>query len=263
MSKYLPLYVALGLLSVDAVIEVAFVGSMVGFLHDRAGKFFTIDAPNGSFDLHGKPKGLLVDQGHTSNGAAGTALVLVGLGGALAIWYDKRRERRVCICSSPSRRPGLTFSAFQTQATGHSGIFTFWVVMTILSWLLTFGALLYTFILTTQTDNQHINLTVAAANPEPLMYPLQNWTPENWFIAVLELPLAHDSDRSKIRNNLRLMRGWRWNLIPLFIIGLVVAALAVFELMGGHAQKFAGRFGGKRWKQGDSNEKFRNSTQSA
>jgi hypothetical protein len=98
MSNYLPLYVAMSVLMVDAVIEVAFVGSMVGFLHDRAGKFFTIDAPNGSFDLHGKPKGLLVDQGHTSNGAAGTALVLVGWLGLLTIFYERRRTRRVC-CS--------------------------------------------------------------------------------------------------------------------------------------------------------------------
>jgi len=216
---------------VDAVIEVAFVGSMVGFLHDRAGKFFTINAPNGSFNLHGKPKGLLVDQGHTSNGAAGTALILVGVLGLLVITYDKRRARR-------------------TQATNHSGIFIFWVVMTVLSALLTLAAIIYTFVLTAQTDDQSINLTVAAANPEPLMYPLDNWTPENWFIAVLDLPLAHDSDRSKIRNNLRLMRGWRWNLIPLFILGVGVSALAVWELVAG-----------RRWKQGDSREKFRDSTQ--
>ncbi|KIW67319.1 hypothetical protein PV04_06583 [Phialophora macrospora] len=231
MSNYLPLYVAMSVLMVDAVIEVAFVGSMVGFLHDRAGKFFTINAPSGAFNLHGKPEGLLVDQGHTSNGAAGTALVLVGWLGLLTIWYERRRTSR-------------------TQATKHSGIFIFWVVMTVLSAMLTLAALIYTFVLTAQTDDQSINLTVAAANPEPLMYPLDKWTPENWFVAVLDLPLARDSDRSKINNNLRLMRGWRWNLIPLFILGVVVASLAVWELVGG-----------RRWRQGDSKEKFRDSTQ--
>ena len=95
--SHLPLYIAMSVLMVDAVIEVAFIGSMVGFLHDRAGKFFTINAPNGAFDLHGKPKGLLVDQGHTSNGAAGTALILVGVLGFLALWNDQRRFRRVCL----------------------------------------------------------------------------------------------------------------------------------------------------------------------
>ncbi|KIW95303.1 uncharacterized protein Z519_03887 [Cladophialophora bantiana CBS 173.52] len=232
MSNYLPLHVAMSFLMVDAVIEVGFVGSMVGFLHDRAGRFFTIDAPNGTFDLHGKPKGLLVDQGHTSNGAAGTALVLVGFLGLLTIWNEKRRARR-------------------TQATNHSGLFVFWVVMTVLSALLTLAALIYTFVVTAQTDDQTINLTVAAANPEPLMYPLDKWTPENWFVAVLALPLAHASDRRDIRNHLRLMRGWRWNLIPLFILGVVVAVLAVWELVGG-----------RKWRQGDSKEKLRNSTQS-
>lgn len=96
---YLPLLVAITVLSIDAVIEVGMVGAMVGFLHDRAGKFFTIDAPSGSFDLHGKPAGLLVDQGHTSNGAAGTAFVLVGWLGYLVIFYERRRARRVCIWS--------------------------------------------------------------------------------------------------------------------------------------------------------------------
>jgi hypothetical protein len=252
MTNLVPLYVALGLLMIDGVIEVGLVGSMVGFLHDRAGKFFTIDAPNGSFDLHGKPKGLLVDQGHTSNGAGGTALILVGVLGLLVIWYDKRRARRVSSAfPSTSQAEDDLIVLPQTHATNHSGIFIFWVVMSVLSAMLTLGALIYTFVLTAQTDNQHINLTVAAANPEPLMYPLQNWTPENWFIAVLELPLAHASDRRDIRNNLHLMRGWRWNLIPLFILGVAAAALALLELLGG-----------RRWRQGDSKEKFRDSTQS-
>lgn len=115
--------------------------------------------------------------------------------------------------------------------------------------MLTLAALIYTFVLTNNHDNQSIDLTVAAANPEPLMYPLEEWTPENWFVAVLDLPLALPSDRRKIRQELRIMRGWRWNLIPLFILGLIVATLAVLQLVGG-----------QRWRrQGDSKEKFRDS----
>jgi hypothetical protein len=100
-AGYTPLYIALGVLMLDALLEVSFVGSMVGFLHDRAGKFFTINTPQGPFRLHGKPKGLLVDQGHTSNGAAGTALILVGVLGLLVIWHDKRRARKVSL-SNPN-----------------------------------------------------------------------------------------------------------------------------------------------------------------
>lgn len=242
---------------VDGLIEVGFIGSMVGFLHDRAGKFFTIDAPNGTFDLHGKPVGLLADQGHTSNGAAGTAIVLVGILGLLTIFLERRRARKVSR-DNPFENvkksyisTGILTNQPQSSTSGHSGLFIFWVVMTVLSAMLTLAALIYTFVLTAQTDNQTIDLAVAAANAEPLAYPLDQWTPENWFIAVLELPLAHESDRSKIQNNLRLMRGWRWNLIPLLILGLTVAALAVWELVGG-----------RRWKEGDSREKLRHSTQS-
>ncbi|KAI1618793.1 hypothetical protein EDD36DRAFT_43138 [Exophiala viscosa] len=226
--QYTPLYVALGLLMLDGVIEVGMVGSMVGFLHARAGKFFTVNASTGTFDLHGKPVGLLVNQGHTSNGAAGTAVVLVGIIGLLVIWYEKRRAR-------------------QTQMTGHSKVFLFWVVMTFVSAGLTLSAIVYTFVVTAQTNSQSINLSVAEANPEPKMYPLDQWTPENWFIAVLKLPLEHESDRSTIRYHLDLMRGWRWNLIPLFILGLAASMTALWELIGG-----------RRWMEGESREKLRN-----
>jgi hypothetical protein len=124
--------------------------------------------------------------------------------------------------------------------------------MTWLSAGLTLAALIFTFIVTHQTDGQSINLTVAEANPEPAMYPLDNWTPENWLKAVLKLPLAHQSDRNTIRYHLDLMEGWRWNLIPLFVLGLVVALLALMELIRG-----------RRWTVGESREKFRHSAQSA
>jgi len=117
--------------------------------------------------------------------------------------------------------------------------------MTLLSALLTLSALIYTFVVTHQTDHQSIDLAIAAQNPEPLAYPQDKWTPENWFVAVLALPLAHDSDRQTIRNHLRLMRGWRWNLIPLFILGVVVCVLAGLEL-----------FRGRRWIE-QKREKYR------
>ena len=119
--------------------------------------------------------------------------------------------------------------------------------MTFVSAGLTLSALIYTFIVTNNTDNQSIDLTVAEANPEPKMYPLDQWTPENWFIAVLKLPLANESDRSTIRYNLDLMRGWRWNLIPLFILGLAAAMTALWELIQG-----------RKWMTGEGREKLRN-----
>ncbi|EHY59106.1 hypothetical protein HRR83_001623 [Exophiala dermatitidis] len=264
--SYLPLYIALSLLMVDGLIEVGFVGSMVGFLHDRAGKYFTVNAPQGTFNLHGKPAGLLVNQGHTSNGAAGTAVVLVGIGGLLTIWYEKRRQGQRRKQPSPSSQIqstdyGQQHEQYNDSRGGPSRLFLFWTLMTVLSAMLTLAALIYTFIVTYQTDHQTINLSVAAANPEPAFYPLDKWTPENWFVAVLALPLAHESDRRDIRNHLRLMRGWRWNLIPLFVLGVVVVALAVWEVVRGRVRGRRGGGGvGKRWVQGDeAREKFRHS----
>jgi hypothetical protein len=93
----------LPVLMIDGLIEVGFIGEMVGFLHDRAGKSFTVSYPTGqTFELHGKPKGLLVDQGHTSNGAAGTAIVLVGIGGFLTMWLHRRRARLVSLRTIPT-----------------------------------------------------------------------------------------------------------------------------------------------------------------
>lgn len=208
---YSAFLILLPILMVDAVIEVGFVGSMVGFLHDRAGRTFTIDWPQQTFELNGKPKGLLVNQGHTSNGAAGTALILVGVLGLLTIWWERRKSS-------------------STRYSSH--LFVFWTTFTVLSALLTAAALIYTFIVTYQTNDQSISLPIAAASVG-LAYPNLNWTPENWFDAVLALPLASESDRSNIRTHLLLMRGWRWNLIPLLVLGWLVAGLNVAEVVRG------------------------------
>ncbi len=123
--------------------------------------------------------------------------------------------------------------------------------MTWLSAALTLSALIYVNVVVAQTDNQSIDLSVAEAHPEPQMYPLDKWTPDNWFKALLALPLAHDSDRGTLKYHLRLISGWRWNLIPLFIIGAAVALLALWELIRA-----------RRWTTGESREKLRHSGQS-
>ncbi|KAL6246461.1 hypothetical protein RBB50_006697 [Rhinocladiella similis] len=230
-SPFFPFYIILPILMIDGLIEMGMIGETVGFLHARAGKFFTVNTSSGSFDIHGKPKNLYVDQGHTSNGAAGTAVILIGLGGLLTIWLENRRARK-------------------TNATSHSFLYIFWVVLTWLSAALTLSALIYVNVVVAQTDNQTIDLSVAQENPEPAMYPLQHWTPDNWFKALLKLDLAHSSDRGTLKYHLRLISGWRWNLIPLFIIGAAVAILALWELIRS-----------RRWTTGESREKLRGSGQ--
>lgn len=210
------LYVAIGALMVDSIIELAFVSSMVGWLHRRAGGSFEIGYNGGSFSLHGKPLNLIVDQGHTSNGAAGTAFILIGLGGLLVLWMRSR--------------PNL----WQKGITKF--LYHFWLVMTVLSALLTLSALIFTFVVTNDYRDQTIDTAFASTlNNQPypnyVAYPRNKWTPENWFDAVLELDLVSSSDRSSISTMTAIMRGWRINLIPMFIIGIIVSVLAVMDAL--------------------------------
>jgi hypothetical protein len=89
---------ALVLLMIDAAIELALISSMVGYLHrSGANQYPFISDDGGSLAfINAKPKGLLLNEGHTSNGASGTALILICFGGFLVLWHERRRERRVC-----------------------------------------------------------------------------------------------------------------------------------------------------------------------
>ena len=210
---------------------MSFIANTVAFLAGRASTYFDVSYPTGStFGLRGHPVGLMVDQGHTSNGAAGTALILIGFGGLLVIWLERRRARKVSRNNITYDRVAADINGPKTGDSRPSGLFTFWIVLTILSTLLTLAALIYVFVLGSQTDNQTIDLQIASQNSQPSKYPLDDWTPDNWFGAILnQVPLTYDSDRHKINQQLRIMRGWKWNLIPLFVLGLITTCTAVWE----------------------------------
>ncbi|KAK4236159.1 hypothetical protein C8A03DRAFT_17162 [Achaetomium macrosporum] len=211
LSLLLPIGLTTFLLAVDAAISVGLVSSMVAFLHHYGRGPFPVANPAGSyFLLAGEPANLVTDQGHTTNAAGGTALVLVAFGGMIALWLE-RRSRKKRDSSSP--------------------VFYLWALIVLLSWLLTLVALIYTFVETSKTGNQFIDLAVAEANPAPVKYPDNRWTPENWYSAVLDLPLVRDNNRRIISGNLTIMRAWRWNLIPLFILGFVLLALVALEVL--------------------------------
>jgi len=234
------LYVSMALMMLSSAIEMAFISSMVYWLHYRAGKAFEVNYNGSSFSLHGKPFGLLVDQGHTSNGAAGTAFVGIGLGGLLALHLRDRASR-----AGKTRGFAIIF-------------YHFWLVLTTLAVMLALAALIYTFLLTSQHAGQTIDVQLASGlnnHPYPnyVAYPLQLWTPENWFTAVLKLSLESSSDRSDIQTHLAVMKGWRWNLIPVFLFTLAVWVLAIADAVQRRRQvreiKGYGQFaaaGGKR-----------------
>ncbi|KAJ0118723.1 hypothetical protein J7T55_012977 [Diaporthe amygdali] len=86
------LNVAIGLLMVVSIIELSLVSATVGFLSQRAKGTFDIKTGDSTFPISGEPAKLIVDQGHTSNGASGTAFIVIGCSllltlGALAFTF--------------------------------------------------------------------------------------------------------------------------------------------------------------------------------
>lgn len=216
--KYI--YGALLLLSIDAAISLGFVSSMVAFLHTKGGGPFEVENPaGGTFQLRGEPANLITDQGHTTNGAGGTALVLVGFGGIIALLLESK-SRKKSGKSSP--------------------LFYVWAVVVILSWLLTLAALIYTFVVTNMHRHQTIDLDIAV-DSFPEKYAKDSWTPENWYSAVLDLDLVNDADVNVINHNLRLMRGWRYNIIVLSFLNFILMDLVILEIA--RSRKSRGNYG--------------------
>jgi hypothetical protein len=91
-------------------------------------------------------------------------------------------------------------------------------------------------VLQSRTGKQVIDLNILAENPFPKKYPVDSWTPENWYKEVLNLPLAEDKDRTIIAYVLRIMRGWKYNLIAFFLVGFVLSSLVVTEWLRSRKQ---------------------------
>lgn len=210
MTRQLYLYVAIGLVMVDSIIELAFVSSMVGWLHSTASGTFSINYNGSTFDLIGEPRHLLVDQGHSSNGSAGTAFIVVGIGGILALWLRSRSN--------------IQISRFSTI------FYRTWLVFTILATIFTLATLAYVFTVTNAHRGQAIDVGLASTLVDS-RYPKDTWTPQGWFEAVLQLDLANASERNDIAHHFRLMRAWQYNLIPMFLLQLIMTALAVLDAM--------------------------------
>ena len=202
----LALKLAIAVLMVDSIIELSFISATVGWLHATASGTFPIRSGDGAttFDLRGEPATLLTDQGHTSNGASGTAFVLIGLGGIIALWL---------------RRAGGRVGA---------SVYHLWVAVNFLALMLTLGALAYVFAVTNAHSGQDINIA-RALSLNGAQYPLEHWTPQGWFAAVLRLDVADDGVRGDIESHYRIMLGWQYNLIPFFLIQLVETVLAVMD----------------------------------
>ena len=231
MSLLLPLGGALILLTIDSAIELAFISSMVGYLHRSGANQYPFNSDNGTSALiNAKPAHLLLNEGHTSNGAAGTCLILICFGGFLVLWTQRRRDQKVVLLMSWLGKEARLTKTPQNTSPRPSRLFLIYTIFTVISFLLTTAALGYTFAVTNQTKGQTID-TAVAVQFQGEGYPLDQWTPENWTKALLALPITSDEDASYLEHWLRVMEGWKWNLIPMFLIGLCVASLSVMDCL--------------------------------
>lgn len=206
MNSRIALYASLALLMVVAIIELSFISATVGWLHSTASGTFKFAFDGSTYNLKGVPKNFIVDQGHTSNGAAGTAFILIGIGGFLILWLSSR--------PNPHK---ITIAFYHA-----------WLVTNVLSLLLVLSALIYTFVVTNDHKGQTIDPSIAASLKGQKYY-IDSWTPQNWFSALLKLDLVDSSERSDIKSHLRIMRGWQYNLIPFFIIHLLETSVALWD----------------------------------
>jgi len=206
------LKIFIGLLMIVSIIELSLISATVGFLSKRAKGTFNIVADGSTFPISGEPANLIVDQGHTSNGASGTAFVIIGCCGILALWLRNR--------------PGY----YTKSAAGllSRGWYRLWLGLNIPALLLTLGALAFTFAVANAHDGQRIDLTVAK-ELDGKAYSSEKWTPQNWFDALMKLDLASQNERSDIQRVYKIARGWQYNLIPFFLVQLVQTVLALME----------------------------------
>ncbi|PSS05233.1 hypothetical protein BD289DRAFT_478131 [Coniella lustricola] len=214
----LPLKIALAIVLILSALELAFISTTVGYLA-RLGNTrlaSNLDPPNGT-TLPSLPTNLSVNQGHTANGAAGTALVIISLGGIVALLLRSR-------------------SGYYKSSFG--GLFSrcfyrLWLALQIPAWLLTLGALAYVFAYTNAHAGQSIDPTVAQSSAVAnSTYPLLEWSPQGWLAALLDPALKLNGevvDLAAMRRTLHIARGWQYNLIPLFIFQLVETVLALLD----------------------------------
>lgn len=202
----IPLCLSCLLLAIVSITEVGLVSSMVGFLYDQRHHVsgYQINWPDNTVLLRTMPEHLWVDQGHTTNGAAGYGFV-IGIFGLVVAWMQQRRDRK-----------------------GSSWLFLALTIGLLLSTILTLAALIFTFVVTNQTDDQPILESLVRPG---VKYSDGKWTPENWYKSLLDLPLDASVDTSSIRYHMHLMEAWRWMLVPLFIIDNLTFAVAVWAVM--------------------------------
>lgn len=238
----LPLKVALCLTMVVSAIELSFVSSTVAYLHKNADRTYSVHDSGKIVNVPSLPTTLMTNQGHTSNGAAGTGLIVIGWCGALALWLRGR----------PLYHQQRSVGGFVARAW-----YRLWLLLNVPALLLTLGALAYVFAVTNAHAGQRIDLGLVRGTGSGSggdSYPEGTWTPQGWFEALLALDLASDSDQSGLATIHRVARGWQFNLIPFFLVQLTETILA---LHGAQVRRKVERHNGQAAARDSSWEKAR------
>jgi hypothetical protein len=94
------------------------------------------------------------------------------------------------------------------------------LVLQFLAVLFTLSALVFVFVVTNQTTGQSIRIPISA-NSQGQNYAEFNWTPETWFKAVLDLPLADKHTRDEIDSKVTNMVAWRWILVAILVVDVI------------------------------------------
>ncbi|KAI0483470.1 hypothetical protein F4859DRAFT_512128 [Xylaria cf. heliscus] len=198
------------LLMIDSIIEVSFVMSTIAWLHHEASARPLRFVANGTkHRLPALPLHLVTGHLLTTNGAAATAFTLVATGGMAALllrdWAQYRTGKGPKACRY---------------------FYYFWLSANMPALLLTGATIIYVFALTNGRAGQKIYVP-EAVNLNGRPYDLNNWTPDSWFSAVLQLKLTRD--RAEIVRKLIVMKGWLYNLPPMFLFQSTVTVLGYMD----------------------------------
>lgn len=203
----------MGLVMIASAIELSFISATVGYLAQLGNITFTVVSNGQTIQVPGLPANLSVNQGHTSNGAAGTGLIVIGFAGTLALWLRSRTGYR-------HKSFGGLFSRCW---------YRLWLLLNVPALLLTLTALAYVFAVTNQHKGQSIDLGIAKSLDSGSKYPLLEWTPQGWFGALSKLDFVVGSDQDGVQSHLDIARGWQYNLIPFFVVQFVQTVLALMN----------------------------------
>ena len=98
--------------------------------------------------------------------------------------------------------------------------------MLLIGTIFSLSAFIFVFVVTYQTTGQRIREPIAI-NAVGLNYPAEKWTPETWFRAILDLPLADGAQHAQIKSRVRNMEAWRWILLPLLLVYITASYIVV------------------------------------